>query len=63
MSSTSAKPRWLANYYLRGGIALAAAVIALLLGFEHGIPLLVLVIVWVALWLAARTYAGTDRQP
>lgn len=68
MASTNAKVGggWLANYYLRGVIALAAMVIALLLGMGDGTPLIVGVAVWVLLWLASKVregYAGTDRQP
>lgn len=67
MASTKPKTGgWLANYYLRGVIALAVALIALALGADSGLPLLIGAAVWVALWLAAHFregYAGTDRQP
>lgn len=67
MESTRAKAGgWLANYYLRGAIALVAALLSIPLGMPDGAPVLVAAGVWVALWLAALVregYAGTDRQP
>lgn len=59
MTSTNAKTGgWLANYYLRGLIALAAGVIALALGATSGAPLLISAVVWVGLWIASHIRAG-----
>lgn len=67
MASTETKKvgGWLANYYLRGLIALVVGAIALGLGVPPGMPLLIAAIAWVGLWLAAHVRAGyvaADRR-
>lgn len=60
MTPTGAKNdrHWLTNYYLRGALALVAIVIALVAGLGNGAPLLIGIVVWGALWLAAKVREG-----
>lgn len=62
MTSTQSNRKaggWLANYYLRGLIALVALLVAATIPVGHGFPVIVAVIVWIGLWAASRIRANS----